>query len=72
MTETVTPKLILRQAAELLDLDITDERAEQLAPEVQAINHAVSEAAFDLGFDDEPVGFFRALRLQKPADGGDQ
>jgi hypothetical protein len=72
MTETVTPKLILRQAAELLDLDITEERAEQLAPEVQAINHEVSEAAFDLEFDDEPVGFFRALRQQKPADGGDQ
>lgn len=72
MTETVTPKLILRQAAELQDLDITDERADVLAPEVQAINEAVSEAAFDLEFDDEPVGFFRALRQQKPAGGGDQ
>jgi hypothetical protein len=72
MTETVTPILILRQAAELQDLDITDERADVLAPEVQAINEAVSEAAFDLEFDDEPVGFFRALRLQKPADGGNQ
>jgi hypothetical protein len=72
MTETVTPILILRQAAELQGLDITDERADVLAPEVQAINEAVSEAAFDLEFDDEPVGFFRALRLQKPADGGNQ
>lgn len=72
MTEDVTPKLILRQAAELQNLDITEERAEQLAPEVQAINHDVSDAAFDLEFDDEPVGFFRALRLQKPAEGGDR
>lgn len=71
MTDNVTPKLILRQAAELQNLDITGERAEQLAPEVQSINHDVSEAAFDLEFDDEPVGFFRALRLQKPA-GGEQ
>ena len=69
MTETVTPKLILRQAAELQNLDISEERAEQLAPEVQSINHDVSEAAFDLEFDDEPVGFFRALRLQMPAGG---
>lgn len=72
MTEDVTPKLILRQAAELQNLDITEERAEQLAPEVQAINRDVSDAAFDLEFDDEPVGFFRALRLQKPSDGGEQ
>ena len=69
MTDNVTPKLILRQAAELQNLDITEERAEQLAPEVQSINHDVVEAAFDLEFDDEPVGFFRALRLQKPAGG---
>lgn len=72
MTETVTPKLILRQAAELQNLDISEERAEQLAPEVQSINHDVSDAAFDLEFDDEPVGFFRALRLQKPLDGGER
>lgn len=72
MTEDVTPKLILRQAAELQNLDITEERAGELAPEVQSINHDVCEAAFDLEFDDEPVGFFRALRLQKPADGGEE
>ena len=66
MREKVTPELIRRQGAELQNLDISDGRAAELAPEVEAINGEVIKAALELDFDDEPVGFFRLLRQEKP------
>ena len=74
MRDKVSPALILKQSKELQSIEISGERAEQLADEVETINGAVLDAADDLDFDDEPAAFFRALRRQKPRseDGCDE
>ena len=72
MGDKVSPELILRQGKELQSIEISDERAGQLAGEVETINSAAREAADELDFDDEPAGFFRVLRQQKPQFDGSE
>ena len=62
MTERVSDELIRRQARELQDIDLTDERCAELAVEVGGYNAKVSAAATDLEFDNEPAQFTRLLR----------
>ena len=62
MTERVSSELIRRQASELQRVSVSDERASELAVELESLNSAVFEAALDLEFDDEPAGFARLLR----------
>ena len=72
MTERVSPELIRRQAEELHRFSVPEDRAAELAGEVEALNSAVFEAALDLDFDDEPAAFPRLLRAARPEDPADE
>jgi len=50
----ITPELIVSQGEQLLDRDISWQRATELAPEVQKLNDAVLNAAGMLDFNDDP------------------
>lgn len=68
MTKRVSPELIRRQAEELHRFTVADDRAAELADEVETINAAAFEAALDLEFDDEPAAFVRLLRAARSED----
>ena len=57
----VTGELIRLQGAQLQARTIERDRATVLAVELTAMHEAVSEAARDLNFDDEPADFQQAL-----------
>jgi hypothetical protein len=57
----VTGELIRLQGAQLQATPIEPDRATDLAAELTAMREAVSEAARDLDFDDEPADFQQAL-----------
>ena len=59
---TVSPDLILEQAAALHGLTVTPERAAELAKEIAGLSAAVTAAAATLDFNDEPAAFHVALR----------
>lgn len=61
----VSPELIRLQAEQLQQVSVPQERASELAGEVERLNSAVFEAAMDLEFDDEPATFSRALRAAR-------
>lgn len=68
----VSDELIKRQASELQDIDLTDERCAELALEVGGYNRRVSDAAGELEFDNEPAEFaklLRAFRREPPTVG---
>jgi hypothetical protein len=61
MAAPVTAELIRRQAEELQRFRHAEGRAEELAAEVTALNDAAHDAAWELGDEDEPGNFPRAL-----------
>ena len=72
MAKPVSPELILRQSEELQRLRVSQDRASELAGEVERLNSTVCEAALELEFDDEPAAFPRLLRMarsREPTDG---
>jgi hypothetical protein len=62
----VTAELIRLQGAQLQSRTIELERAAELAAELEAMHSAVSEAARDLEFDDEPADFQKVLSRNAP------
>ncbi len=72
MTKPVSPELIRRQAEELHRFTIAEDRASELAAEVETINAAAFEAAQELDFDDEPVAFARLLRAARAEASSDE
>ena len=72
MTRPVSPELIRRQAEELHRFTIAEDRASELAAEVETINAIVLEAARELDFDDEPATFARLLRAARPEAPSDE
>src|SRR5688572_2360727 len=62
----ITPELILLMAAQLRRLEISEERAAQLATEVARVNDAARAAAADNGFNDEPSRYAVTLAKLKP------
>lgn len=62
----VTADLIRLQGAQLQSRAIEPERAAELAAELEAMHTAVSEAARDLDFDDEPADFQKVLLRNAP------
>ena len=65
----VTAELIRLQGEQLQARTIDAERAAELAAELEAMHRAVSEAAHDLEFDDEPGHFNRVLARHAPKSG---
>ena len=63
MPNRITPELIRLMAAQLRSLEISEERASQLATEVARVNDAARAAAADNGFNDEPSRY--AVTLAK-------
>jgi hypothetical protein len=61
MTPKVSVELINRQASELQHIPVSRERVIELASEVDNFNRDVFEAARNLDFNDEPIGFLRVL-----------
>ena len=61
MTPKVSVELIDRQASELQHISVSRERVAELASEVDNFNRDVFEAAQELDFNDEPIGFLRVL-----------
>ncbi len=61
MTPKVSVELIDRQASELQHISVSRERVVELASEVDNFNRDVFEAAQDLDFKDEPIGFLKVL-----------
>ena len=62
----VTSELIRLQGAQLQARTIESERAAELAAELEAMHAAVSDAARDLDFDDEPADFQKVLLRNAP------
>ena len=62
----VTGELIRLQGEQLQARKIDAERAAELAAELEPMHAAVSEAARDLEFDDEPSHFQRVLLRHAP------
>jgi hypothetical protein len=63
----VTPDLILSQAEQLLDIQLSPKRATELAREVQKLNDAVRNAAHRIDFNDDPARFAATLSALKGA-----
>ena len=69
MSNEITPELIRLMAAQLRSLEVTGERAAQLASEVARVNDAARAAAAGNDFNDEPSRYAVTLaNLRKPAD----
>jgi hypothetical protein len=65
----VTGELVRLQGAQLQARTIEPDRATDLAVELAAMNEAVSDAARDLDFDDEPADFQRVLLRNSRKEG---
>jgi hypothetical protein len=66
LQKKITPELIRLMAAQLRGLDVSEERAAQLANDVARVNDAARAAAADNGFNDEPSRYAAALAALKP------
>ena len=60
-----TARLLRRQARQFQDLDLSDERASELAPVVESFVDAVAECAGSLPFDIDATSFYAALHAFK-------
>ncbi|MPY74573.1 MAG: hypothetical protein GEU87_09940 [Alphaproteobacteria bacterium] len=65
----VSGELIRLQGTQLQARTIEPVRAVELAAELAAMHDAVSKAAGDLGFDDEPSDFQQALLRNSRKEG---
>ena len=65
MQNEITPELIKLMAAQLRGLEVSDERASQLAIEVARVNDAARAAAVDNAFNDEPSRYAVTLAQLK-------
>ena len=63
--EKITPELIRLMAAQLCGLEVSDERAAQLANEVARVNDAARAASADNDLNDEPSRYAAALARLK-------
>lgn len=61
MNDKVTAQLIRDHGRQLARLDIAEQRAAELATEVDRLNRAVLEGATRLDFNDEPARFTALL-----------
>ena len=57
MREKLTPNTIRDYSREVANVGVPDERAAEIAPEVEALNNAVLDAATHLDLNDEPGQF---------------
>jgi hypothetical protein len=61
------PSRFVKDAAKLLqNVDLSDQRAGELALELERLNTSVREAAGSLDFDAEPSAFFAVLGKRAP------
>ncbi len=68
MEDKITGELIRSHGKALRDLEISGQRAAELAIEVERHNRAILNAASMLDFNDEPAKFLSALaELKHPA-----
>ncbi len=66
---TPLAELLRRQAIELLDMQVTEERAPGLAEVVSRLNNAVASVAPTLPFDRDATTFYALLyRYREPDD----
>jgi len=61
MREKLTPNTIRGYAREVANVSVPEERAAEIAPEVEALNTAVLDTAARLDLNDEPGQFPLAL-----------
>ena len=61
MRDRLTPNTIQNYGREVAKLAVADERAAEIAPEVEALNNAVLDTAVSLDLNDEPAQFALAL-----------
>ena len=61
MKDKPTAQLIRDHGRQLVRLDISEQRAGELAAEVERLNNAVLDAAVRLDFNDEPARFTALL-----------
>ena len=69
MQNEITTELIRLMAQQLRGLEVSEERAAQLAKEVARVNDAARAAAADNGFNDEPSRYavmLAALKSRAP------
>lgn len=59
--EKLTAQLVRDHGRQLVRLDISEQRAGELAAEVERLNNAVLDAAARLDFNDEPSRFTALL-----------
>lgn len=69
MSRKLTALTIRKYGAEVTRLEVTSERAEELASEVNALNEAALAAAARLDFNDEPGQFPLALMRNRQSRG---
>ena len=62
----ITGELVRAQAAELREVELDSERAQQLAEDVAKINAAAAAARERLDFNDEPARFTAVLSAPAP------
>jgi hypothetical protein len=63
--QKITPELIRLMAAQLRGLDVSRERAAELANEVARVNDAARAAADHSGLNDEPSRFAATMNALK-------
>lgn len=67
MKDKPTPQLIRDHGRQIARLDIAEQRAGELAAEVDRLNGAVLEGAVRLDFNDEPARFSARLLAHRQA-----
>ena len=65
MQNNITPELIRLMAAQLRGLQVSEQRAAELATEVARVNDAARAAAADNAFNDEPSRYAVTLAALK-------
>jgi len=68
MKDKPTAQLIRDHGRQLVRLDISEQRAGELAAEVERLNNAVLDAAVRLDFNDEPARFTALLLAYRQAN----
>jgi hypothetical protein len=68
MSDKITAELIRQYGKALRRMDLSEQRAAEVAIEVERHNKAIMDAAHILDFNDEPSRFFSVLsELKEPA-----
>jgi hypothetical protein len=69
MARRLAPATIRSYGADVARLDVTEDRAAEIAPEVAGLNNAALAAAAQLELNDEPAQFVLALSRNRQPRG---